>query len=531
MMVNITSIMNTIITFSVLSLHINSYYHHFVSFILHVSISIFPLSHFGWNPKLMFSRDFCNSVILLSSTMETKRVYDTRWQYWSLVIIIYTTLVAMGVVENARSVGFVIAKEYFDVSYLIYGFLNSCLSFSYIVFCFLASLAAEKISYKWVICIGFVLIMAGCFGTHFASSYFIFGACMFIVWMGFGCFEIGSNAASTIVFVENQGTMMSLMHFFFGIGAVIGPNVARWSMNLLKNSFYSIYLSLGVVVFLFFLIVVLLPFRLPRSSSPDSESKPALTVMQALRQPSVWLCSITMGMMQTVESSGASWAPLYLVDVLGYNADTDVANFTTMLYIIFTVSRLVSGPMIDRMGYYSYLYLCLAACFVLLGVGFLLGRNGIWLFAMSGFFYSATWPVFICVIMGYYKESAPTVTSVVIVLQGIMLLPMNTILGWLNKQFGDYWAYRLTLLFCVVGALLLTCVYYSQKRKEAREKKELPVVAPSEVEKKAEVVASNEKKTEETPVSEKVDENTTPTGNGVTSVVPSAESTVVVKSE
>lgn len=461
--------------------------------------------------------------------METKRVYDTRWQYWSLVITIYTTLVAMGVVENARSVGFVIAKEYFNVSYLTYGFLNSCLSFSYIVFCFLASLAAEKISYKWVICGGFVFIMIGCFGTHFASSFFIFGVCMFIVWMGFGCFEIGSNAASTIVFVENQGTMMSLMHFFFGIGAVIGPNVARWAMNVLKNSFYSIYLSLGVVVLVFFIIVISLPFRLPRNPNSDAASKPTLTVMQALRQPSVWLCSITMGMMQTIESSGASWAPLYLVDVLGFNADTDVANFTTVLYIIFTVSRLISGPLIDRMGYYSYLYLCLAACFVLLAIGFLLGRKGIWLFALTGFFYSATWPVFICVIMGYYKESAATVTSVVIVLQGVMLLPMNTILGWLNKQFGDYWAYRLTLLFCIIGAILLTCVYYSQKRKEAREKKELPVVKPEE-KKETEMVASSEVKVETPNTEKKSEENATPSGDAV-SVVPSAEATVVVKRE
>ena len=236
-----------------------------------------------------------------------------------------------------------------------------------------------------------------------------------------------------------------------------------------------------------------------------------------------------MGMMQTIESSGASWAPLYLVDVLGFNADTDVANFTTVLYITFPASLLISGPLYIRMGYYTYLYLCLAACFVPLAIGFLLGRKGIWLFALTGFFYSATWPVFICVIMGYYKESAATVTSVVIVLQGVMLLPMNTILGWLNKQFGDYWAYRLTLLFCIIGAILLTCVYYSQKRKEAREKKELPVVKPEE-KKETEMVASSEVKVETPNTEKKLEENATPSGDAV-SVVPSAEATVVVKSE
>ena len=406
--------------------------------------------------------------------MEGGPKYESRWQYWSLVIMIYTALVAMGIVENARSVGFTIVKQVYDVPYDTYGFFNSCLSFAYILFCFLASLVAEKINYKWIIMIGYILIAMGCLLTLPTKSFFSFGVCMFIVWMGFGFFEIGANASSTIVFIEHRGTMMSLMHFFFGIGAVAGPNIARWSLNVLKKSYYSIYLSLGIVVFILFIFSVFLPFHLPSSES-GIEVKPTLTVIQALRLPSVWLCSITMGMMQTVESSGASWAPLYLVDVLDFDVETDVVNFTTALYIIFTVSRLISGPMIDKMGYYCYLYMCLGACFVLLAIGFCIGRKGVVLFALTGFFYSATWPVFICVIMGYYKENAPTVTSVVIVLQGVMLLPMNTILGWINERCGKQWAYQLTLVFCVLGAVLLTCVYYSQKRMEERKKRELPI--------------------------------------------------------
>ena len=431
--------------------------------------------------------------------MERTPKYDSRWQYWSLVIMIYTALVAMGLVENGRSVGFTVVKQVYNVPYDTYGFFNSCLSFAYILFCFLASLVAEKINYKWILMIGYILIIVVCFTTLLTISFVSFGVCMFIVWMGFGFFEIGSNASSTIVFVEHQGTMMSLMHFFFGIGAVAGPNIARWSLTELKKGYYSIYLSLGIVVLILFIFSVFLPFRLPRVES-GKEVKPTLTVFQALRLPSVWLCSITMGMMQTIESSGASWAPLYLVDVLGFDVETDVANFTTALYAIFTISRLISGPMIDKMGYYCYLYICLGACFILLAIGFCIGRKGVILFALTGFFYSATWPVFICVIMGYYKENAATVTSVVIVLQGVMLLPMNTILGWLNEHWGKHWAYQLTLLFCVVGAALLSCVYYSQKHYEERIKRELPI---SVDEKKELPISVDEKKESTISIEEK----------------------------
>ena len=397
---------------------------------------------------------------------ESKPRYDSRWQYWSLVIMIYTCLVAMGVVENARSVTFPLIKEVFNVPYDQYGLFNSWLGVAYILFCLVASFVSEKVSYKILIMIGYVLIAAGCLLTHFASTFLLTALIIFLIWMGFGFFEIGSNASSTLVFIEHQGTMMSLMHFFYGIGAVIGPSVAKWSLNTLGNGFYSVYLCLGVIVAVLGLVSLFLPFRLPSVPRPAETSKSSLSTLRALATPSVWLCSLTMAMGQAVENSGASWAPLYLVDVLGFSIDTDVANFSMWLYAVFTVSRLVSGFVIDRIGYYTSLYISHVSCFVLLAVGFLLGRNGLPCFVLSSFFYSANWPLFICIIMGYYKENAPAATSVVIVLQGVINLPITYLLGVLNEYVSKSLAYRLTLVFCVVGSLLLTCVYFSQKRLE-----------------------------------------------------------------
>lgn len=411
-------------------------------------------------------------------TEEVKGMYESRWQYWSLVIIIYTCLVAMGVAENVRSITFPLIKEYFNQSDDAYGFFQSCISVAYILFCLLASFTAEKISYKFIIWVGYILIIAGSFLTQIATSYFLAGLCIFIMWMGMGFFEIGSNATSTIVFVENKGTMMSLLHFFFGLGAIIGPNVARLCLKYMDNGFYSVYFCIAFIVAFFFVVTLFLPFKLPKSSTDGKDETPTMTVVQALNSPSVWLCSITMGVGNVIEASGASWAPLYLVDVLGLDINTDVPNFTTLLYIIFTISRLVSGPIIDRLGYYRSLFICFGSVLVLLLIGFALGKNGIWFFALCGFFYSANWPVFICVITGYFKKDAPVVTSIVIVLQGIVTLPTSYLLGLMNEHIGKRWAYQMTVVFCILAILLLTAVYCSQKRHE----KQLPVVKSKDVE-------------------------------------------------
>lgn len=403
---------------------------------------------------------------------EEKPKYESRWQYWSLVIMIYTCLVAMGVVENSRSVTFPLIKDAFNVPYDQYGLFNSWLGVGYILFCLIASFISEKVSYKTIIMIGYILLVLGCFLTHFATSFFLAALIIFLIWMGFGFFEIGSNASSTLVFIEHQGTMMSLMHFFFGLGAVVGPNVAKWSLKVLKNGFYSVYFCLGVIVAVLGIVSLFLPFKLPTAANVHSDASPTMTVWKALLSPSVWLCSFTMAMGQAIESSGASWAPLYLVDVLGMDINTDVADFSTWLYIVFTLSRLFSGFLIDKIGYYTSLYISYIYCFVLLLLGFILGRNGIVFFVLTGFFYSANWPIFVCVIMGYYKRNAHVVTSVVIVLQGVINLPVTYLLGVLNEYINKAAAYQMTLAFCILGCILLTCVYYSQRRYE----KQLKVV-------------------------------------------------------
>lgn len=423
----------------------------------------------------------------------SKAVYESRWQYWSLVIIIYTCLIAMGVAENVRSVSFPIMKEHFEASYDEYGFFSSCISVAYILFCLLASFTAEKISYQYILFMGYIFIIAGSFAVQLAKSFFVAGACMFLIWMGFGFFEIGSNATSTIVFTENQGTMMSLFHFFFGLGAIIGPNVARLSLKYMQNGFYSIYLCIAIVILILFIFTLFLPFKLPTMPDNKDEAKPSMTVVQALKTPSVWLCALTMGCGNVIEASGASWAPLYLVDVLGLDVNTDVPNFTTLLYFIFTISRLVSGPFIDKLGYYCSLYISFGAVFLLLLIGFCVGKHGTWLFALCGFFYSANWPIFICVIMGYFKKDAPTVSSVVIVLQGIVTLPTSYLLGLMNEYLGKQWAYRMTLVFCALAIVLLTGVYFSQKKYE----KQMPVSTPKDVE--LGEVQKTEKKDESTP--------------------------------
>ena len=66
------------------------------------------------------------------------------------------------------------------------------------------------------------------------------------------------------------------------------------------------------------------------------------------------------------------------------------------------------------------------------------------------FFYAWFWPTNVCAFMKIFKNNAPLASSHIIVMQGLLTLPISTILGTINRKFGQQWAYHLLLVFSVL---------------------------------------------------------------------------------
>ena len=394
-----------------------------------------------------------------------------KFQYYSTVYTLMTSLISKGLMENCRGITFPMIREYFSLTYDYYDLFNSCLSICYVCALLVCTLLSGYMDYKVILLIGYVCNWASAFALLLCHSFFSTACCIAVMWFGQGFLDLGANAASTCVFTKNPGLMMSIMHFFYGIGALVGPIIASKSAVSLGNSFYSAYIVLGSIVTGFFCITLFLPFSVQGApASKKTDAAKSMTLCSSLKNPLIWYCSLAIGPMLITEQSGSGWAPLYLVDVLGYDLNTDVAMFTSSMYVIFTVSRLISGPAIDRLGYYLSESICLIGCFTLLLIGFCIGRAGIWLFAATGFFYSAFWPIFVCIVMQLFKKDSAVVTSICLTFQGILMIPMNYILGVINEHIGNQWAYRCSLFFCLFSLVMVCILYRFQKKIDTEEK-------------------------------------------------------------
>jgi fucose permease len=268
-------------------------------------------------------------------------------------------------------------------------------------------------------------------------------------------------------FTAKSALMMSLLHFFYGIGAIIGPAYAGMVTGGMEKSWRYIYFfGFFPALFLGILTFIGSPGKLkagedhPAGSSGNQGETPAkkLSFFSALKEPVVWLFGITMGCGSTVEVGTTNWSALYLQDVYGFDPKVQGALFVSVFYILYTASRFLSGFVIEKIGYLkSITGGCVIVCLIF-AAGFLLGERGIWILPVSGFFIAILYPTMLALSIPVFRENARAVSSAIIPIAFTTNGLFQYLIGLINRYIGAEWGYRSCLVFSVLTFFLLLAV-------------------------------------------------------------------------
>ena len=378
-----------------------------------------------------------------------------------LYAIIYATMFLFGLIENIKGVSLPLIKSEYGVNYDSQGGLVSLTWFGYVFFCLAASLFMQRFGIKKSILAGYLLVGGGAIATLAAPSFWAAAAALLVVNAGFGFFEVGTNAMGTVVFTSKAALLMSLMHFFYGFGAVIGPKSAGILTGTFALNWRQVYLVMIIPVGLVFIFILITRFNGRTSDDPVEEHESRITFFSALKMPVVWLFCLTLGFMEVIEFGAANWGGLYLKDVYGLDPRVVGASFVSLFYVLFTVSRLFSGLAIEKIGYLRSLFLAIGFTILIYLAGFSLGEGGIWILPVSGFFIAIMWPTMIAVAMRVFGADAPAVTSVIITVSGAINGLFQMVIGLTNQYAGESWGYRSCLLYA--GVVLVVLILLSQK--------------------------------------------------------------------
>ena len=379
-----------------------------------------------------------------------------------LFFLLFGTMLIFGLIENIKGVSYPLIKLEFSASFEQLGLMVSILSAAYVSFSIIAGIFLGRFGIKPSFLFGYAALSLSLITVFFAPGFSSTAATLFLAFAGFGFFEVGVNALASRVFITRTALLMNLLHSFYGIGAIIGPKAAGIivnSENLGWRYVYIFMLPLALILFIPALFT-----RFPESSagisgesssSHNNDNEKRKSFFDALKSPAVWLFSVTLGLAVIIEMNSANWGPMYFHDVYGIDPSTSGATFLSAFFLVFTVSRLICGPLVEKIGYMRTLLGISIIVLFIFCAGFIIGQRGIFILPALGFFIALLWPTLMAVAIHSFGKDAPVFSSAMIAIGGLINAIVQYLIGMTNKIFGPAWGYRSTLVYNVLLIIAL----------------------------------------------------------------------------
>jgi fucose permease len=391
-----------------------------------------------------------------------------RRTYAGLLFIIYGNMVLYGFVQTMRGIIYPLIKTNYGASYSQQGLLVLLVQVIMAFSCTISGILLNRAGFRKSILLGFGMVVAGMASFRFSGAYWTAAGFILLIQFGLGFFEITLNGIGIKTFTKNPALMMNLLHFFYGIGATIGPWFGGLIAGVPGIGWHGIYLAgLAPVLFMALATFVFSPAGRNAEASirPGEEAAASLPASDAaetkygfrwaITNPLVWRFALCLGFINAMEYGATNWSGLYLFDVFGMDPRTGGATFISIYFLLFTISRLLSGFLIEKAGYLRSVFFSIVITIFILITGFSLGRNGVRILPVTGLFLGIAFPTILAMSIGAFGKGAQAAGSAIIVIAFSLNGVIQYLIGLINRFIGEAWGYRSCVLYGVILLALL----------------------------------------------------------------------------
>jgi len=365
-----------------------------------------------------------------------------------LYIIAFGAMFMMGYVDGMRGPLIPYIRSTFGVNYSSIGVMLLMANLGYLIASFLGGIFCDKVGQKKVAVFGFICVFSGILGIYLSFSFGLFLFMMALLNIGMGSIEMSTNSLISIIVLKKQALIMSLLHFFYGAGASIGP---RYSGLLLSINiewqriyFYSLVL---VALLLIYLIVV----RYPQGRSSGHRNK--LPFSSIIGDRKVLLFGAFIGFYYSTELGVANWLVNYL-NVIHNMEELESSFYLSLFFGLFTLGRLFGGFVVEKIGYVNSIISFMVVSMLLFGGGIILGRQYVFLISFCGLSFSIVFPTTVTVILNEFKVSTSSVLGFIITMGSAISMASNWLIGKLNDLLGVRAGFNSILGFVLIVVIL-----------------------------------------------------------------------------
>ena len=266
--------------------------------------------------------------------------------YSLLLAVIYLIFISLGLPDSLLGSGWPTMQAAFGVPSSYAGYVSMAISFMTIISALLSPRMIRRYHAKWIVIVSILLTVMGLLGFSLSTSYAMLF--LFVVPYGLGA---GSIDASMNHYVANNypGSVMNFLHCFYGVGAVISPNImalalskARWN----EGYRWTAYIQLGILL----VCILSLPLWKKNEGSAKSEEEAGAGIREALKVPGVILTLTAFFAYCSGEATCFIWTSSYFAGVKEGLSDGMIASFGSLIFGGLMLGRLISGFVSDKLG-------------------------------------------------------------------------------------------------------------------------------------------------------------------------------------
>ncbi len=308
----------------------------------------------------------------------------------------------------------------------------------------------DRFGYKIPLSVAALLIAAGFETVAAAASFIPVQGAFFLIGLGGGVLNGGTNALVADISGENRESRLSILGVFFGIGALGMPMVTALLLRLFTPAAIVAGFGLAVLLPVAFFLWVRFPAPKQVQGFPIKEGA------ALVRDATLLLLSMVLFFESAAEGLVNNWTPAFLEGARDLGADESLFMLT-LLSASLTVTRLVLGGLLKRISRTAVLVaspLVAAAGVVLLGLAPGLSAASAAM-VLIGVGYAAAFPVVLGIVGGLFPRLSGTAFGIALVIALTGNTVMNTLLGAASRAWGiGVFPWYLLLMLAGLGLFL-----------------------------------------------------------------------------
>lgn len=266
--------------------------------------------------------------------------------YSLLIAVIYLIFISLGLPDSLLGSGWPAMHAAFSVPSSYAGYVSMAISFMTIISALLSPMMIKRFHTKWIVIVSIFLTVMALIGFSISTSY----AMLFVFAVPYGM-GAGAIDASVNHYVANNysGSVMNFLHCFYGVGAVISPNIMAVALS--KASWNEGYRWTAYIqIFILLICIISLPLWKKNERDSNKQEEEVAGIHEALKRPGVVLTLIAFFAYCSGEATCFLWTSSYFAGVKEGLTDHLIASFGSLIFGGLMLGRLISGFVSNRLG-------------------------------------------------------------------------------------------------------------------------------------------------------------------------------------